>query len=605
MAGQIPQSFINDLLGRVDIVGVVGERVTLKKAGKDYQARCPFHDEKTPSFTVSQDKQFYYCFGCGASGTALTFLMEHERLPFVEAVETLAAQAGVEVPREHSGRPQRDNSALFGIMQHAEGYFRRQLRVSQPAKDYLQNRGVTGIVARDFGIGYAPVGWDGLVKALAESAGGAEKLLEAGLVGRNERGGFYDRFRERIQFPIRDIRGRVIGFGGRLLGDGDGPKYLNSPETPIFHKSEELYGLYEARKSVRNLNRLIVVEGYMDVVALAQYGVPNAVATLGTASGEPHYTKLYRYVDEVVCCFDGDRAGRRAAWRALENALPTLREGRRLKFMFLPEGEDPDTLVRKLGAEDFRNRLENAVPAIEYLFGELQSGFDLNTLDDRAKLASLATPHIQRVPAGPLRELMAARLLELTGLNPQLDAPPPEPLGRGSRTRVDAFVPDAADGAIPPDFDRENAPRRPASERAPRRGVATLSEKLLGRLLRRPELLQSLDERQVTAIVDRREGGLFRAVVKYLAKHPDADTARILGRWSGGPDYEILVELHRNGALATGDIEAETAEFIEGVRRLIAQADQHDRRRLMEEMHENPLQEKLVRFLSLKTGEGG
>ena len=571
MAGQIPQSFINDLLGRVDIVGVVGERVPLKKAGKDFQARCPFHDEKTPSFTVSQDKQFYYCFGCSASGTALTFLMEYERLPFVEAVETLAAQAGVEVPRERSRRPQRDNSGLYETMQRAERYFRGQLKRSKQAVDYLKLRGLTGTVARDFGVGYAPDSWDGLQKALGSGGDGDKLLLEAGLVSKNERGNVYDRFRGRVLFPIRDTRGRVIGFGGRLLGDGDGPKYLNSPETPIFHKGEELYGLFEARKSVRNLNRLVVVEGYMDVIALAQCGVPNAVATLGTASGENHYRKLYRYVDEVICCFDGDQAGRRAAWRALENALPTLSEGRRLKFMFVPEGEDPDSLVRKEGSADFLERLENATPAIEYLFGELVGGFDLNAIDDRAKLSSLAMPYVNRVPAGALKDLMLQRVRDLTGLRPDRAAP----------------------GASAGNRNRNRSP-------AARGGIRGLAEHLLAMLLKRPELLRGLSDEQVEAIVNRDGASLFRDVVKYVAEHPEADPAQILGRWSGDRYHDELVRLH--GRRSVLSAEAEAAEFADGVARFIAAARRQERRRLVDEMREDPSREKLSRFWSLKQG---
>ena len=573
MAGQIPQSFINDLLGRVDIVGVVGERVPLKKAGKDFQARCPFHDEKTPSFTVSQDKQFYYCFGCSASGTALTFLMEYERLPFVEAVETLAAQAGVEVPRERSRRPQRDNSGLYETMQRAERYFRGQLKRSKQAVDYLKLRGLTGTVARDFGVGYAPDSWDGLQKALGSGGDGDKLLLEAGLVSKNERGNVYDRFRGRVLFPIRDTRGRVIGFGGRLLGDGDGPKYLNSPETPIFHKGEELYGLFEARKSVRNLNRLVVVEGYMDVIALAQCGVPNAVATLGTASGENHYRKLYRYVDEVICCFDGDQAGRRAAWRALENALPTLSEGRRLKFMFVPEGEDPDSLVRKEGSADFLERLGNATPAIEYLFGELVGGFDLNAIDDRAKLSSLAMPYVNRVPAGALKDLMLQRVRDLTGLRPDRAAP----------------------GASAGNRNRNRSP-------AARGGIRGLAEHLLAMLLKRPELLRGLSDEQVEAIVNRDGASLFRDVVKYVAEHPEADPAQILGRWSGDRYHDELVRLH--GRRSVLSAEAEAAEFADGVARFIAAARRQERRRLVDEMREDPSREKLSRFWSLKQGSG-
>ena len=572
MAGQIPQSFINDLLGRVDIVGLIGERVPLKKAGKDYQARCPFHDEKTPSFTVSQDKQFYYCFGCSASGTALTFLMEYERLPFVESVEALAARVGVEVPRERSGRPQRDNSGLYEIMQRAERYFRRQLKGSKQAVDYLRSRGVTGAVAGEFGIGFAPDSWNALQEALASGSQGTGLLLEAGLVSRNEQGNVYDRFRGRILFPIRDIRGRVIGFGGRLLGDGDGPKYLNSPETPIFHKGNELYGIFEARKSVRNLSRFIVVEGYMDVIALAQCGVPNAVATLGTASGENHFRELYRHVDEVICCFDGDRAGRQAAWRALENALPALSEGRRLKFMLLPGGEDPDTLVRKEGAEGFLARLDEALPAIEYLFDELESGFDLEAIDDRATLVSLARPYVDRVPEGSLKDLMRQRVGELTGLRPERAS-----LGAGTSNR------------------------KPGA--TAQRGMHRLEQHLLAMLLRRPGLHGVLNAGQTERLqaLDGRDGGdLLRDVLKYLANHPDAEPGQILGRWSGDPQHDELSSLYRARIPLLAEVaptaEQEAKEFAETVDRLIDVARKQHRRRQHDELRQDPSLDRLREF---------
>ncbi len=567
MAGRIPQSFINDLLDRVDIVGVIDARVKLKKAGKDYQACCPFHDEKTPSFTVSPDKQFYYCFGCGESGTALTFLMEYDHMDFVPAVETLAAVAGVEVPREESAKPQRDNTDLYGLMVKAERYFRKALKESEEAIGYLKSRGLTGIAARDFGIGFAPESWDGVQKALAPAK--TPMLLEAGLITKNDKGRTYDRFRGRIMFPIRDTRGRVIAFGGRLLGDGDGPKYLNSPETPIFHKSYELYGLYEARKAVRRLTSIIVVEGYMDVVALAQAGVPNVVATLGTASGESHYQKLYRYTDEVICAFDGDQAGRRAAWRALENALATLTEGRQLKFLFLPDGEDPDSLVRAKGSKDFLERVRNATPAIEYLFAQLASGLDLNTIDARAKLASLAMPMIERVPDGTLKHLMLARVQELTGL----------------ATRPAA---------------RSQGRRRSKSDR---RRVDGLPEHLLASLLKRPTLLQVLSETEVQALANLPEGKLLSEVVRYIAENPQAEPAQVLGRWSGDEQHDELIRLFERQSVL--DEDATRAEFTDGAARLLAARDQQNRRRLLNEMRENPSADKLVEFWTLKRGSTG
>ena len=570
MAGRIPQSFVNDLLGRVDIVALIDERVPLKKAGKNHQARCPFHEEKTPSFNVSPDKQFYHCFGCGASGTAITFLMEYERHSFVEAVETLAARMGMQVPREASARPQRDNASLHQALARAEDYFRAQLHQSKRAIAYLKSRGLSGKIAQRFGIGFAPDAWDGLQKALASGAGALAPahLLEAGLIARKERGGLYDRFRNRIMFPIRDTRGRVIGFGGRLLGDGQGPKYLNSPETPVFRKGEELYGLFEARKATRSLTRILVAEGYMDVVALVQSGMPNAVATLGTTSSESHFRKLYRHVEEVVCCFDGDPAGRRAAWRALENALPALAEGRRLKFMFLPEGEDPDSLVRRRGLEDFQGRLDNATPAVEYLFGELAQGLDLDIIDDQARLASLATPFVQRAPEGALRELMRGRVRELTGL--------------------------AADRASRPQQGAGRAPQETA-----RRPSDRLAQSLLAMLMKRPRLLETLDRAALDAVLARSEPDLFGEVAAYLAEHPQADAVQILGRWSGDARQEQLLRLHERQAVLSE--EQAVAEFKDGVKRLIAAAHRRERKQLLDKLREDPSSnETMTLFWELK-----
>ena len=408
MAGRIPQSFINDLLDRTDIVDVIDARVPLKKAGRSFKACCPFHEEKTPSFNVVPDKQFYHCFGCQVSGTALTFLMEYDRLDFVEAVETLAKMAGVEVPREADrSPPPEDHSRLYEALEKAEKVYRHQLRSAEGAVDYLKNRGVTGVVARDFALGFAPDAWHTMEEAFKDDQKiRTADLLAAGLLTKNDKGNIYDRFRDRVMFPIRDVRGRVIGFGGRVMGDADGPKYLNSPETPVFHKGRELYGLFEARNALRRIEQLIVVEGYMDVVALSQAGIANCVASLGTAATTDHFQKLYRYSEEVVCCFDGDAAGRRAAWKALENALTTLTDGRQLKFMFLPDGEDPDSLVRKEGKRAFLDRVADAAPAIEYLFSELSTGLDIRQLDGQARLASLVQPYIEKVPTGVLKQLM-------------------------------------------------------------------------------------------------------------------------------------------------------------------------------------------------------
>jgi DNA primase len=438
MAGRIPPDFIDDLLARTDIVELIGSRVQLRKAGKDYQARCPFHDEKTPSFTVSRDKQFYHCFGCGAHGTAIGFLMEHDRLGFREAIEELAQKAGLQVPND--GEPVRtgvEHAPLYDLLEQAARLYRLQLREHPDAPkaiEYLKGRGLSGEVAGRYGLGYAPSGWDFLLSRLGEGASARERLLQSGLVT-DQDGRRYDRFRDRIMFPIRDRRGRVIGFGGRVLGDGK-PKYLNSPETPVFHKGRELYGLYEAQQARRRLERLLVVEGYMDVIALAQFGIDYAVATLGTATTPEHVQALLRSAPELVYCFDGDRAGRDAAWKALENTLPFVTGQQSVRFLFLPEGEDPDTLVRAEGQGAFEQRLQAARPLSEFLFDHLRETVgDTITDDGRVRLATLAKPLIDKVTAGIYRDMLNGRLAAITGIAPKSlvrprSARPGSPLAR-------------------------------------------------------------------------------------------------------------------------------------------------------------------------------
>ncbi len=420
MAGRIPHQFIDELLNRVDIVDLINGRVPLKKAGKDYQACCPFHDEKTPSFTVSREKQFYHCFGCGAHGTAISFLMEYDNLGFIEAVEELAAREGLEVPREGGrGNQGPDQRPLHDILAQAASYYQNQLRrhpQAGTAVDYLKQRGLSGEIAARFGIGFAPPGSHNLMQSLGTTPERLQQLWTAGMVAESEDGRRYDRFRNRIMFPIRDHRGQTIGFGGRILGDGK-PKYLNSPETPLFHKSQELYGLYEARKAVRKLERLLVVEGYMDVVALAQFGIPYGVATLGTATTEQHVQRLFRSVSEIIFCFDGDRAGRDAAWKALTATLPLMRDGREARFLFLPDGEDPDSLIRKEGAERFQQRIAEATPLSNFLFDKLAEEVDMSTQEGRVKLAEQATPLLQRLPAGLFHRMMEKRLEQLLGIS--------------------------------------------------------------------------------------------------------------------------------------------------------------------------------------------
>ncbi len=417
MAGSIPQQFIDNLLSRVDIVDVVNRRVPLKRAGTEYKACCPFHDEKTPSFTVSQSKQFYHCFGCGAHGTAIGFLMDYDGLSFPDAIEDLAGSIGLAVPREGFADKGPDNRPVYEILEQAAQYFSQALRnhpKAPQAIDYLKNRGLSGEIASRFRIGYAPPGWDNLLRELGSHATGKQRLRDAGLISEPE-GKCYDRFRSRIMFPILDSRGRVTGFGGRVIDDHDSPKYLNSPETSVFHKGNELYGLYEARKHNKQLDSLLVVEGYMDVVALAQFGINNAVATLGTATTDEHLEKLFRATPEVIFCFDGDRAGRDAAWKALVTTLPHLRDGRQARFLFLPDGEDPDSQVRRIGPDEFIRTMGDAQSVSDFLFGQLADQVDMRTLDGRARLVNLAKPYLETLPSGVFRNMMEQRLSELSG----------------------------------------------------------------------------------------------------------------------------------------------------------------------------------------------
>jgi len=424
MAGRIPQNLIDDILDRTDIVELIDSRVTLKKSGKNYSACCPFHNEKTPSFSVSPDKQFYYCFGCGAGGNAVSFLMEYDRLEFPFAIEQLAKLTGVEIPKDKSsGHREEPLAPLLNVLETASTFYKQQLRNHKDAAkavEYLKNRGLTGKAAQQFNLGFAPPGWRNLLDHF-DSDEHKPNLIKTGLVIDQDKK-CYDRFRDRIMFPIKNHKGRVVGFGGRVLSD-EKPKYLNSPETPTFHKNKELYGLYEARTQNRSLKNIIIVEGYMDVVMLSQYGITNAVATLGTATNELHLQRVFRLVKDVVFCFDGDDAGRKAAWRALENSLPSLEDGRQIAFLFLPEGEDPDSLVQKQGAHYFNDLVENALPISEYLFQHLSTSLDLHSVDGCARLSSLADPLIQKIPGNVFKQLMQKKLGSITGLSEEPAAP--------------------------------------------------------------------------------------------------------------------------------------------------------------------------------------
>jgi DNA primase len=554
MAGRIPPEFIDALLARTDVVDLINRRVPLRKAGKDYQACCPFHDEKTPSFTVSREKQFYHCFGCGAHGTAIGFLMEYDRLEFLDAVEELARQAGMEIPTDGEAVERGpDLRPLYDLLEQAARIYRTQLRHHPQARravEYLKGRGLTGEVAAVFGLGFAPPGWDFLLTALGRDAKLRERLLETGLVI-DQDGKRYDRFRDRIMFPIRDRRGRVIGFGGRILGDGK-PKYLNSPETPVFHKGRELYGLYDTLQAHKNPERLLVVEGYMDVIALAQFGITYAVATLGTATTSDHLRLLQRSAPELVFCFDGDRAGRAAAWKALETALPHASGRQQIRFLFLPEGEDPDTLIRSEGGEAFEQRIQRSPALSEFLFEQLTAQVDMESIDGRARLAELARPLVDQVPAGLFRDMLNARLAALVGVAPSQVARG----GRRSQPR--------------------RATRRSGQPLTPLRLAIAL-------LLQHPEI--SAQANEVTdhwRSLDRPGIGLLAQLLDLIATHPEIITAALLERWRDSDSYPHLQRLADPELLRHIPPEGLGDELVGALRRLNAELAEAEAGRLFE-----------------------
>ncbi len=546
MAGRIPQTFIDDLLNRIDIVEIIDSRLNLKKTGREYQACCPFHnEEKTPSFTVSPNKQFYHCFGCGAHGSAIGFLMDYENLEFPEAIEELARSVGMDVPREAGSdfRPDPRKDDHYSLLQRADQFYRAQLREhAQAAKavDYLKQRGLSGEIAATFGLGYAPPGWDSLLRHLDSDTETQKAAVELGLLVQKDDGRLYDRFRDRVMFPIRDRRGRTIGFGGRVFGD-EKPKYLNSPESPVFHKGQELYGLFEARKASQKLERLLVVEGYMDVLALAQFGFSNAVATLGTATTPEHLERLYRTVQEVVFCFDGDAAGRRAAWRALENALPVLRDGREARFLFLPEGEDPDSLVRDIGSDAFREKTVDSVPLSRFFYESLSQQVDTRSVDGRAHLVELARPLLQKLPDSVFRDLMLDQLSQHSGLkleqlhNRVFGNPAPQQKVR-QRTR--------------------------GSSRSPVRIAIRL-------LLEQPELSGQIQCPCGFEDLELPGVELLVELLELLKQHPHLSLGGILEYWRGKPEEEHLARLATQPLEVP--VEGFAEEFIGATQRLLEQ----------------------------------
>ena len=544
--GRIPQHFIDELIARTDIVELIGARVPLKKSGREYKACCPFHGEKTPSFWVSPDKQFFHCFGCGKHGTALGFLMDHDHLPFPEAVEELATRLGLEVPREGGvdrSLPHADEP-LYELLASVARFYSEQLARESRAREYLARRGLTAATLERFAIGYAPNSWNELLRRFGSGDAERKRLADAGLIIERERGSaregdrYYDRFRDRVMFPIRDARGRDIAFGGRVNDAGE-PKYLNSPETVLFHKGRELYGLYETRRARRTLDRLVVVEGYMDAVSLHQAGIDYAVATLGTATTAEHFRRIFRVVPAVVFAFDGDRAGRAAAWRALQQALPEAREGREIRFLFLPQGHDPDTLIAAEGRAAFEERLAAAVPLSEYLVRELSEQCELGSADGRARFAEQVRPLFARVPAGVYRELLLGRLAEVVRLSP---------------ARLEALwmqAPTAAAIAAAP-----SSPTRRATTARPVRsaGRGSLVRQAIVRLLHYPMIALEVSAVERAGLDASEEPGvaLLRELLDNLREQPAQIPAQVIQRWMGHKDGETLQKLLGRDEVITG-----------------------------------------------------
>ncbi|HET8668146.1 MAG TPA: DNA primase [Terriglobales bacterium] len=581
---RIPESFIHDVLSRTDIVSLIDAYVPLKRAGRNYTACCPFHKEKTPSFSVSPDKQFYYCFGCGATGNAISFVMDYQRLDFIGALKQLARVAGMELPKSEEFRGP-SYQPLYNALAFANQFFQDQLRNPQNGKrgqQYFKQRKVTGETAKAFALGYAAPGWDNLIQAAKKAGIATEHLLQTGLITEKSPQKQFDMFRDRVMFPIRNLKGQVIGFGGRVLGD-EKPKYLNSPETPVFHKRRELYGLYEARQAGK-FERLLVVEGYMDVIALAQFGVRYAVATLGTATSTEHIELMFKQVTEIVFCFDGDAAGRRAAWRALESALPALRDGRQASFLFLPEGEDPDSLIRVEGKELFEDRLKRATPLGEYLFEHLKEEIDTRSLEGKARFAKTAQPLIALLPQGVLRQLMTQHLSELTGLDIHTltqalagEAPAQTPAETSSARHAEpdhtnfdeadypAYYDSRPDYPEPEQdqpgyepypaepkklkgkfFDKKKGnpiQRQPLPQRVSAAPVTSLIDQTIQILLHAPDAAAQLEIPNELNALTKPNAKLLRELLEFAHSEPHCNIISILAHWHGTEEAEQLFAL--------------------------------------------------------------
>ena len=541
---RIPDAFIDDLLARTDIVEVIQARVPLKRQGKEYAARCPFHDERSASFTVSPTKQFYHCFGCGAHGTAISFLINYDRLEFLDAVDELAKRVGMEIPRDTQQRNANPETRdLYAAMEAASTFFRSHLANSDKARAYVERRGIAPEIIERFAIGYAPDGFSALRDALGTDPGRMQLMERGGLFSKNDRGNIYDKFRDRLMFPIHDRRGRTIAFGGRVIDPEDSPKYLNSPETALFHKGRELYGLWQAKQANARLERLIVVEGYMDVVALAQYGVSQAVATLGTATTPDHAELLFRSAPDVFFCFDGDRAGRSAAWKALESVLPRMKDGRQAMFLFLPDGEDPDSIVRQEGVDGFEARLRAATPLSEYFYASLSSDVNLSSLDGKARLAERCKPLLAQIPDGAFGDLMQQRLTELTGVGARASAPQTHlPAQRLNR-----------------------APPAGAQKRS-------LVRSAIESLLHRPALALELQPPYRFAALRQPGVELLSELVLLVRERPEISTGALLEHFAGREEAGALQKLATH--TLPGEEDSQRDEFLGAIAQLGKQVEQ-------------------------------
>lgn len=570
----IPQDFIDELLSRIDIVEIIEPRVALKKGGKDYQGLCPFHNEKSPSFTVSQDKGFYHCFGCQQHGSALTFLVEHDRMDFISAVELLAERVGMEIPQQDTGvskEVHKRRRTMHEMLERASGYYKDQLRQHESkdrAVDYLKERGLSGEIARDFQLGYAPPGWDNLQSALATSNADRELLVESGMLIENEER-TYDRFRDRIMFPIRDLRGKTIAFGGRIMGD-DKPKYLNSPETPVFHKGRELYGLYEARQRTSRLEQVIVVEGYMDVVALAQHGINYSVATLGTATSTDHIDRLYRLVSKIVFCFDGDEAGRNAAWKALNTVLEFLQDGRSASFLFLPDGEDPDSLVREDGHDRFELRLREAATFTTFFYAHLEAELDAGTPEGKAALSKLAMPLINQIPEGVFKQLMIDELSNRTGLD------------------TERLLTVSAGYRKKPRREYSAEPRVKEGQRKPQGSLEQIDQ-AVSMLLHQPELVDLFEPQEYARLSADDPCKSLMRLIKFIISEDAADLEKIFAHFQGEAEFDYLRQLANKEQLL--DVSQYKDEFSGIITQRLGSIEDGLKRRSISELLEKPLSE--------------